>query len=174
LKLKEEKMKKTQQVFNKSYYYILPTLERSWKDLDLINNVYLFTEDTKELYEFYIVCFAEDPLLTALPEFISSNYNTKTKEYVYRMRVPSKYEEDYLLFLLGKYSLFTEEYKKTIFKMLGRSYKQSNIYKVIQKDQKLKEELEKLVGQKLTEEAELSSIYDVNKETYKYDGGKKV
>jgi hypothetical protein len=155
--------------FNKSYYYILPMLEKAWDELPFINDVYLFTKENQNLYEFYIVCFSEDPLLTTLPEYISTEHNNKTKDYIYRMRVQSKYEEDYLLFMLGKYSLFTDEYKKMLFKLLGRSYRQSNIYKVIQKDSKLRNDLENLIGAKLSEDSELSSIYNDEKETYNYN-----
>ena len=162
------KANKPQSYFNTSYYYILPMLEKPWSDLSYINNTYLFSNTGEKLYEFYISCFNEDPLLESLSEFISMTYNEKTKEYVYRMKISEKYEEDYLLFLLGNYSRFSEEYKTNLYKLLGRNYKNSNIYKVINKDSRLKKEIEDLIGETLSDDAELSSVYNSEKEIYNW------
>lgn len=169
--------KSNPQVFNKSYYYLLPMFKRTWEELCYINNTYLYKEAKESNipsldYTLTITCFCEDPLIEEMPEFLSKEYNKVKEEYVYLLRIPVEFEEDYLCFLLGKYSFFTPEYRKVIYKILGPNYKSNNIYKVIERDERLKKELETSLMVSLDEDAELTSIFNKEKETYKYDNRK--
>lgn len=165
------KLKKVSQTFNKSYYYILPMFGKTWQELCYINNTYLFNNyfsiSTEKIpYSFTITCFCDDPLIESMPEFICKEYNESKAEYVYLLSIPEQYIEDYLYFLLGKYSNFSEKYRKDLYKLLGKHYKSNNIYKVIERDEGLKKKLEDLVGESLDKEAELTSIYDDKLENY--------
>ena len=151
--------------------------KKTWNELCYINNTYLYKESKVENipsldYTLTITCFCEDPLIEEMPEFLSKEYNKFKEEYVYLLRIPAEFEEDYLCFLLGKYSLFTPEYKKVIYKLLGSHYKANNIYKVIERDGRLKKELEEKLGTELKDDAELTSIFNEEEETYKYDDRK--
>lgn len=80
--------------------------------------------------------------LTKLPNFITE-YDVGVQDGAYLVmmvfQVPEKFENDYVNFKLGRYSQFSEEYKKKFPEFLDKEKKKKNIHwQIIHKDEDLK------------------------------------
>lgn len=85
--------------------------------------------------------------------------------------VPKEFEKDYYNFRNGKYSLFSEEYKKKFPKYLDKEKKRVNIHwQIINKDSKLKEQIEKTfnVPNLLDDNDEIWELPRKEREFYRY------
>lgn len=88
-------------------------------------------------------------------------------------RIPEKYTKDYLYFKNGKYSQFSPEYKKLFNRYMTNDKAQpveSNIWRVINKSNDLRLELEKYFGEpvKFSPNDELWGVPEPNFEVYRY------
>ncbi|HEY9485747.1 MAG TPA: hypothetical protein VIQ04_03820 [Nitrososphaeraceae archaeon] len=84
-------------------------------------------------------------------------------------QVPSRFSKDYLYFKAGKYSKFSEEYKK-LFPQYSQNSKaqpvESNVWRVINKSDSLKKELEKYFNIESTKKIGKSLIFNNNDELW--------
>lgn len=78
--------------------------------------------------------------------------------YLYILKIPENFYDDYELLLKGKYSKISKELLKLIENLWGND---SQPYKVVTKNPLRKQWLEDVIGEKLPKEAELMSIFDL-------------
>lgn len=169
VEVEEIKVKKTTKL-NKSAFFILPMLNISFNNYKkVIKNVYL--RDFKyqpELDNYYIFVLCHDKLGPDDP-FRKNAHYIKTyhteKGIMYVFKTPKDLEEDYLKFILGKYSEFSGDYKKMIVKSLPTNYQKTNIFKVIMKSSEAKKLIEDRIGCSIGDQ-EVMSIPDIDEESY--------
>lgn len=97
-------------------------------------------------------------------------------EVLYIFNFPEEYLNEYLYFKDGKYSKFGEDAKELILEFWYKFYKDNKqaipflvkIKQILFRDEKLRRKLEKELDEKLDEDAELSSIPDLEKELFKF------
>lgn len=101
-----------------------------------------------------------DTEMQARGDFMSS---TTTDKYhvLYQLRTPDSFKEDYTLFLQGKFSHFSEDYKKVI-RVFHHIASDQKVYKVLYKDPKLKAEMERELEVTIPESQDLSEFPDIN------------
>lgn len=101
--------------------------------------------------------------------FIDHFKDDETRNIYMLFKFPSKYKEEYDLFLKGKYSKFSKESKKLIVRKSNYYYNRPEVTKsiidVIFKSQERKDFLEKELGVKLDDDMELSSKPEIVCET---------
>lgn len=94
---------------------------------------------------------------------------------IYQFDVPTAFQREYDLFMKGKYSKFSDEYKKRILdfhktdemaRQLGTTVENTKIYGILHKSKILKEEIEQRIGTSLHESEEVYSIPYDNEETF--------
>jgi hypothetical protein len=162
---------KTQPGGNKSRTYILPMLmndnfryytdfsNSNFRGVFIGDNTTSTIEDDKILllYKFSgslpSISFENKLIVHPLYE---AHYEPDKVHTMYKFSVPDKLKEDYKLFKQWRPSKFSPEYKKDLLKF-HRLDNSSMIYKVLNKDKKLKEEIELKIKSRIPEENELSS-----------------
>lgn len=112
---------------NKSAKYVLPMFDQplfknSPLDYYLINSYY-----DKEDFIYIVFDNGSDDTLTKLiynltchPNYIDSNYGDDNKEIIIKMEVPEKFKVDFESFKQGKFTKFTQRYKKILSEYFGR------------------------------------------------------
>ena len=80
--------------------------------------------------------------------------------------VPEDYQDIYDLYLAGKYSEFPQDYKIQIFKFHNITEATHRVAQVLFKHPDIREELEERLGVELPEDVEVSSVPDMELETY--------
>lgn len=154
---------------NKSCFFILPLLGHpSYWYYELIN-CFLGDETNKPDYslsKIFIQVKSYDNKLSST-KYFNQFYRLEDDTYMYIYDIPKQYEDDYIKFYKGQYSEMSNSAKEIICKLSGvKPIMESTVYKVLYKtnDQKLK--VEELIGQKLSDKAELYSIPDMDTEIY--------
>lgn len=149
-------------VFSKTAQFMIPAIGINIsKPIIFKYFVNAYLNDTKHEHNykrpifllFSVKDFKESNWIRVYEQMIkSSNFITeydvgiKDGEYLVMMvfKVPDQYENDYINFKLGRYSRFSEEYKKKFPKFLGSDKKKKNIHwQIIFKDEELKRKIEK-------------------------------
>lgn len=94
------------------------------------------------------------------PDFMSS---TTTDKYhvIYQLRTPDEFREEYALFMQGKFSQFSDDYKKVI-RLFHHVTSDQKVYKVLYKDPRLKREIEEDLEVSIPEDQELSEFPDIH------------
>ena len=91
---------------------------------------------------------------------------------LYVFKFPIRYITEYQLFQEGKYSEMSKEAKDVIINYTVLTYKYhpitEDIVGVLYKKKERKEKLEKMLGMTIPDDVELSSIMDIEKETFKF------
>lgn len=149
---------------NKSLHFILPML--NIKPSNRIVNCYLRDFKYKpELDNYHIFLLVTDhsDILTKHENYLE-NYTTKNG-IMFVFKTPIKFEEDYLKFILGKYSEFSSEYKKQIVSLLPENYQNTNVFRVIMKSPDAKKMIEERIGCSIGNQ-EVISICSIEEETY--------
>lgn len=157
-------------IINKSLSFLLPLFQL--KNYNDIVNTYLGdANDTDNDFfsnKLYILCSREAHLIEYNKHCVNSYEVNDGIMYV--MQIPEKYEEDYAKFLKGQYSKFTDDAKKVICSYACRnSIKKASdtiIYSILYKTPARKKELEEKLDVKLSDDAELASIYNPEREVY--------
>lgn len=151
--------------WNKSVYFILPMIDINSNYRHLINSYLGDSKYPTDNFNKILVelKYKDNTILNNI--HLENNYETEDGTYIYVFNIPEKYNEDYQLFLKGKYSLFSEKYKKKILSfVIKKPIQTSYVYKILYKTSDLKFELEESIGQELPDDAELCSIADWDKE----------
>jgi hypothetical protein len=175
----KEKLKQTENYLNRSRTYLIPLLNQ-YVDINkaLLFNSYLFDINNPEInipnVKGVLVLFerSSDPAHIAYTQKLV-NHNLTEKYYevtdelfmVY-IKIPLEIAKDIKLLLDGKYSQISDTSKQTILKYwsLGSS---SQLYHILKKSPNYKKELESILDTKLDDDAELGSLFDLHKETFK-------
>lgn len=169
---------------NKSRTYLLPLIAPiigiEEKFYDLIENTFMF--DSEQQYKdcFFIVqnFSFKNPEFTAY-EYRMTNNDLFIKtidiqdKVIYIYKFPKEYTHEYYEFMESKYSTFLEDAKKQILKfwtiIKGKQISGASfilkIKQILYKDKKLKEEIEKNLGVKIADDAELGNFVEIDKET---------
>lgn len=161
---------------NKSYIFLPPMLEIDpvFMQIHLLLNVYLASDDLPDVknsiflhYEYQDIdgsfarlenTFKESPHFRGMYE--PDKYTT-----IFYFHVPSRWFKDYLFFLNSRYSFLSEGFKKRILKFFNLG-DQSQVYKVLYRDEERFKELEEELGVTLPRQAEVASAISFSKETY--------
>jgi len=109
----------------------------------------------------------ETKYLTGHKNFISQDEDTNDFN-IYALRIENNFLDDYKLILQGKYSKISSEAKVQIIRF-AQADKNDRIYQVLNKDPRLKKELEERIGCYIDDDADLSDIIDLNNETLKIE-----
>lgn len=163
---------------NKSKAYILPLLNY-YIDLKFINkikNTYLFLENDLESY--IIVKYGkneDEEFQNYLIELSTNDYCKevviKEKETYCIFTVFEEVREDYESFVIGKFSKISIRSKKEIVSFSLKNYGAGNIKtinkikQILDKDTRLKREIEEDLDVTLSEDSELSSLPNLENET---------
>jgi len=159
----------------KTTAFILPLLRISKRlYMPYIYNAYLFTQKDDSFGVIYVVFKWSGNLKyeKTLEVFRDSDnyrgeYTICDESYtVFIMSIPDEFKREYELFLLGKYSEFSEEAKRVICRDLDSS---SKVPDILTKSNKLKQFWEDKIGCCIPESSELWSIYDREEETFSAD-----
>lgn len=135
---------------------MLPMFDINFKTIkDDFCNCYLSYNNFE--YDFPVIFLV---LKTRIP--IINSYFIEEHEdlenYIYVLKIPDNFQEDYEKLLQGKYSKVSKLLLDNITKMWGFN---SQPVKVIKKEESRKKWLEEYIGQKLPEDAELMSVFDL-------------
>jgi len=135
--------------------YLHKTSSRKEK-LKFLYLLYMFSSSTE---------FSElETRLNKHPMYISCTSPDRT-HLLYTFRIPEEYHNDVPLFLLGKYSKFSEPAKKAIIKFHGFG-KSGIMYKILSKDEGLKKSMEKKLASTIPSHVELFDRPSWATETY--------
>lgn len=166
----------------KSWWFLTPILELDQYNLNYkyLLNVYIKSETHPELNQKDIIIYHYDFMqpggnfaklernLSSLPNYILS-YDPDEYTTLFFFHIPRKWYNDYLLFINGKYSLLSDDYKKLLlnfYKMSG-SYAHANaVEKILIKSPERRKAIEEDLDAKLPEDAEVASIITWEDETY--------
>lgn len=154
---------------NKSVYFLLPMIGLSLgSNLTGLLNCYLGDVNDLNLDEyknFHLFLLMKEPniKLRSMVGFVRQYRATDGIMYIFR--IPAEYEDDYLKFILGKYSEFSNNYKAQVYKLLNKPYRDGIIYQVLNKSANARKIIEEKVGQSIGDQ-EVMSIPDMNKEIY--------
>lgn len=161
----------------KSYVFLTPMLELDpvYARRDLIINSYLADTKLPNLQEHIFVQYFYDTKANSMSrletwlkkhECFSGNYDPDKYSTIYYFKVPEKYKLDYYCILNGKYSQISKELKHKILKFFNASV-ENDLYKILHKDANYKLLLEEKLKVDLPHDAELASIINIEKETFK-------
>lgn len=157
---------------NKSCFFVLPLLgQPSYWYYGLIN-CYLKDKINKPRLKdklFINLRNYDNKVLNIV--YFNQFYQLEDKTYMYVFDIPDEYKEDYNKFKEGQYSHMSGNAKNLICKLSGiKPVMESVVYKVLYKtaDQKLK--IENLIGERLSDTAEVFSIPSIERETYSLFG----
>jgi len=152
---------------NKSLYFLLPMLGFMYQfEKNYILNSFIADRENRPdigNYHIFMLVDREYEKLNKHQNFIE--HYTIDEGIMYVFKVPVQYEEDYLKFILGKYSEFSAEYKQHLCRMLPTPIEKSTVFKVITKSPEAKAEIEKRIGASIGNQ-EVFSVPDVNEEIY--------
>ena len=147
---------------NKTSTYLLPLLNKTKHQLKYDTyfvNAFL-TEDLRELCLLYRFTGTknykefEDSMLKE--KLCVKHIDYDPYHVMYLFRIPDKFRDDIHFFLDGKYSMFSDTLKSSIFRFYGSST-ETIIFQVIHKSKQLRELIERDLHVKLDEDMELAS-----------------
>lgn len=162
--IKEEDNKINTTKYNKSVYFLLPMIGLSLGvNFSGLINSYIGIKGEKLDFSLYILKKNGDHRIRNMEGFIKE-FDT-IDGFMYQFKIPEKYEEDYLKFIAGKYSEFSSNYKNKIYGLLQKPYRETNVYKVLNKTLDARKILEDRIGQTIGNQ-EVLSIPDMEKEIY--------
>ena len=168
---------------NKSKSYILPLIEGSIdiQYIRLIINTFLFIKpdpdiEYRSIHILYDKAIVNQELFEEYLEEIKKcllfiDFKETSDGYMLSVRIPETHNKDYDCFAEGKYSQLADTSKKKILYHLYKHYPELNdvikeIEYILYKNNRLKEAWEDKLGTQLPEALELSSIVNLDDETY--------
>jgi hypothetical protein len=165
----------------KSWWFLTPIFELDHYNLNFkyLLNLYLKTEDYPEYDKGVIILHYDyaqsggayarlEQRLQKYPGFIRS-YEPDAYSSLFIIKVPSKWYNDYLLFINGKYSEMSQEYKNLAIKFFnagGYRAHATEINCILTKSEERRQYLEEVLNSNIKKGAEVASILDWETETY--------
>jgi hypothetical protein len=159
-------------------YFVLPlTLIKREKFRKVIGS-FTFDAHRPELQNHVFVLFSKDNLMDQELEYFKTckcyQDQTDLDEHVLiTFCLDKRFHEDHKKFMLGKFSQFSEDAKNAIgnhflfkIKTMGGKTEDSSLFKILYPTKNDRLELEKALGDKLSEDSEIYSIPDIFKETF--------
>lgn len=152
---------------NQSFVFLLPLF--NIKNTNAVVNTYLGNNKTAFDNKLYILTEVSSNELES-NIYLVDRYNTEDGMFMYELKIPEHFENDYNHFLNGKYSKFSEKAKDIIITKVARSSakvaKDTVVHSILYKTEKRKKQLETDLDVKLPADAELASIFNINTEVY--------
>jgi len=152
---------------NKSVYFLLPMIDimHAYYKPNLLNCYIGDNKNRPDIHNFHIFMLVkrEDTKLNGIKTYVE--HYSVDEGFMYVFRVPEEFEEDYLKFILGKYSQFSAEYKTKIVKLLPAPYQMRSEFKVIMKSPEAKAIIEEMVGESIGDQ-EVCSVPNYKDEIY--------
>lgn len=151
--------------YNKTVHFLLPMLGLQGGYYSNLMNCYISDKNRPDIdnYHLFLLYKYKDDKIRGIEGFKTEYTTDEGQMYVFR--IAKEFEQDYLLFILGKYSEFSETYKKQIIRLLPKPTKEQNVFKVITKAPEAKAIIEEKVGQSIGEQ-EVMSVPDMEQEMY--------
>jgi hypothetical protein len=167
--------KKTNRWYNLSAYFLVPIIISQGRTYGGFVNSYLYcvndkcaeAGDMNHTTDVDYIYIELSRISFDLSTHKRYKYDFKTKEdtFIYVFDI-TDFKDDIELFIQGKYSKLSQKLKNILCKSespsTGEMY--SNIYKILYRTQDKREKLEKLIGEKLSDDAELCSSPDIEEE----------
>lgn len=165
-------------VFTKTATYLLPMVNKYINiKQSYVLNVYLGDElhnrynDLRHLY----IHFKFDPTEEGIKyedylinnPYIVGHYDVDNDTFMVIFKIPQEEHELIELYLNGKYSAFSDEYKLDIVSFYNLK-NSSKVFQVIYKDYRLRERLENELGVSIPMDCELSDLPVIEKELFKH------
>lgn len=155
---------------NQSFVFLLPLF--NIRNTNVIVNTYLGNSKTAFDNKLYVLTeVRSDEIENNI--YLIDKYKTENGMFMYELKIPEHFENDYRHFLNGKYSKFSEKAKDAIITKIARSSakasKDTIIYSILYKTEKRRKQLEKDLDVKLPADAELASIFNPDLELYGND-----
>src|SRR5690606_7568349 len=156
---------------NKSFSFILPLI--GLKMYNTIINTYIGDLDhtyngEEDVNLIYVLSNSDNPILEANVNFI--NKYSKEEGFMYVYKIPKEFNNDYVMFLEGKYSKFSKRCKEILCNHSCRNSirkpHETKMYSILYRTNKRRKELEEIIGEELPADAEYASILDLNSEIY--------
>ena len=171
--------------YNKSKTYLLPLIAPligiEKKFFDNVDNTYLINDGDDYIDCFFITHDFEfkNPEFTAYEhrlinnELFQKSIDLPNNQVLYIFKFPKEYLHEYRSFIDGRYSEFKEDAKQQILSFWTEIYGKNHIgvnfvlsvKKILYKDKRLKEDLEKKLKVKLDDNSELGDAIDIENET---------
>ena len=165
---------------NKAMTYLLPMIFTSYKKThwNSLVNVYLSDDSVKDLdkgFVFLLYRISNDPGFKDFEKSLGKHESmelTYDVEYegnsyaMYVFRIPSQYKQEYESFMVGKYSEFSDQYKKKILAFYDLDQHHA-VADVLYKREKLYLELEERLKAKVPRTLDPSDIYDEKYEVFR-------
>ena len=160
---------------NKSFTYVLPMLAL-YLDVKTENllNTFIKSADKPELtnHLFLLYKFSGAKIFLEYEDFLEKeelfelSYDPDKYHVMFVFKIPDSHKEIYDKFLNGKYSEFPQDYKVHIFKFHGIKDPNHRVAQVLFKHPDLREEWEEALEMPIPDDAEVSSVPDMNLEIY--------
>jgi len=170
---------------NKSFTYVLPLLGGKYSEYSNLSGCFVRDNtQTKYTDKIFLLYRNNKKWYTELHEWLINKYlyndhyviNEEYVMYVYNL--PEGYEQNYFLFLKGKYSYMDDEYKNYIFKFFKDQHFDFilKLRQILYRSEELYLELEKELSEPrcnsivhIPRTQDVSSIPDMSKETFNID-----
>ena len=157
----------------KSSTFIFPMLTGNrrlflWKSLFV--NCFLHTEEDKNCISL-LYRWSSDPVFLKFEKALSKfksfkrRYDPSPNYVMFVFDIPKKYKKEYQLFLKGKYSKFSQDYKLHILNF-HKLDMDSEVAQILFRSKRRRKALEKKLNCSLPEDSELLSIIDNYEEVY--------
>lgn len=154
--------------WNKSVYFIVPMIGINSGYFNLVN-CYLGDNTNRPELNFrriFLNIKYKDEKLLGI-EYYQSFYRLEDNTYMYIFHIPEQFKEDYDLFCAGKYSKFSEDYKKQIIRLINmKPVINSSVYKILHKTSDQRKKIEDMIGQPLKDDEEVCSRPNLDAEIY--------
>lgn len=161
---------KQERSYNRSLVYLMPCLlQHLTVKKDYLVDSYLFNgkedDDPKILlkYKWFTGMTEFELEMTQSPLFVDA-IDLDEEHIVFVFLIPGEFIKDYYAFIEGKYSELSKKLQENI-QSYWRADSSSMLYKVLKKDETLREEMSKELGCSIPKSAELSSIPNKQEET---------
>jgi hypothetical protein len=146
-------LNKTKKTLKFNSYFVNAFLDNTFTNICLL---YRFTGT--ELYKDFEAAIMKEPLFIKHIEY--DPYHV-----MYVFKIPKQFESDVKCFQEGKYSGFSKLLRERIWKFYGKE-EGSAVLQVVKKNKELKKKMEELLNIELSDEAELASKPELDKEIY--------
>jgi hypothetical protein len=150
--------------YNKSVYFILPMIGKSYKQYPNLINCYLGDNLNCPENNFQAIFINnKDFDKTLLIPNFEKYYQLPDETYMFMYNIPKQYSDDYNHFCNGKYSQFSDKYKKVL---TDNKFSDSVMYKILYRTKDRIKYIEDKIGMKLHPDAEVASSPYLELEIY--------
>lgn len=157
--------------YNYTTSFILPMLGHPMSHYSGLVDAYLadFAQDNTEwnFNKIFVLTLHDNSQLRYNPYYIDSY--PQGDRFMYVFEIPLGQEDNYQLFIIGKYSLISQDYKDYLVSRIERPDIQNHtLYKILYKTPDGRRQIEERIGVELPPGAEVASVPSLDRETFGY------